>query len=88
MAFADLYCSRCSLQFDKTLIYDMHMSEVHKETDNIKEKQTCITLKEKPHKTKTKGPSTCEICCKTFSSLGSMTTHIASVHEKKETIQM
>ena len=33
----DLYCKKCSLQFDKKIIFDMHLNIVHKEKINIKE---------------------------------------------------
>ena len=35
MASIDLYCTKCSLQFDKRIIFDMHLSIVHKETIDI-----------------------------------------------------
>ena len=42
MSFKDWYCSRCSLQFDKKIIFDMHLSIVHKESVEIKEEPlTC-----------------------------------------------
>ena len=37
MNFSHSYCSRCSLQFDKKSIFDMHLSIVHKENVVVKE---------------------------------------------------
>ena len=37
MNLSHSYCSRCSLQFDKKSIFDMHLSIVHKEIVKIKE---------------------------------------------------
>ena len=31
MTFTDLYCEKCSLQFDKISIFNMHFSIVHKD---------------------------------------------------------
>ena len=39
----DLFCEMCSLQFDKKAVYDIHMSFVHKNIDDIKEKNTHVT---------------------------------------------
>jgi uncharacterized Zn-finger protein len=75
MALMDLYCKKCSLQFDKKIIFDMHLNIVHKEKINIKEE---------PDETRKKAPVSCEICCKTFSKMANMKKHVASVHEKKK----
>ena len=44
MTFTDLYCSRCSLQFDKKSIFDIHLSIVHKESAKIKEESLNLEL--------------------------------------------
>ena len=50
MSFKDWYCSRCSLQFDKKIIFDMHLSIVHKEITKIKEEPlTCENETMKMH---------------------------------------
>ena len=46
MASMEWYCTKCSLQFDKKIIFDMHLSIVHKETMDIKKEPTCGTLME------------------------------------------
>ena len=47
MSVTDWYCSRCSLQFDKKVIFDMHLSIVHKEIVKIKEES--ITFEDEPN---------------------------------------
>ena len=39
MNIKDFYCLRCSLQFDKKSIFDMHLSIVHGERIEIKEEE-------------------------------------------------
>ena len=40
MNISDFYCLRCSLQFDNKSIFDMHLSIVHNEKNQIKEEQS------------------------------------------------
>ena len=47
MSVKDWYCSMCSLQFDKKVIFDMHLSIVHKEIVEIKEES--IIFKDEPN---------------------------------------
>ena len=75
MAFTDWYCEKCSLQFDKKMIFDMHLSIVHKEV---------VDIKEKPDETSTEILVQCEMCSKTFSHRGNMKRHIVTFHEKKK----
>ena len=42
----DSYCVKCLLQFDKKIIFNMHMSIVHKEMVEIKEDPINIVEKE------------------------------------------
>ena len=83
MALMDLYCTKCSLQFDKKIIFNMHLNIVHKEKIEIKEEQTDSNLKEETE-TRKKAAAPCEICGKTFFDMSTMKKHIASVHEKKK----
>ena len=46
MAFKDWYCEMCSLQFDKKIIFIMHLSIVHKEVVDIKEEPTRVRITE------------------------------------------
>ena len=80
MDFKDSYCGMCSLQFDKRIIFDMHLSIVHKKTIDIKKElidikkgPTCVTLKENPDNTRSatvqekKKPFKCDMCGYNFS---------------------
>ena len=80
----DLYCVKCSLQFDKKIIFDMHLNVVHKEKIDIKEEANDNTSNDVPNEKQTKALVRCEICCKTYSKLANLKKHIASVHEKKK----
>ena len=80
----DLYCKKCSLQFDKKVIFNVHLSIVHKEQIDIKEEPTDSTSKEEPDETRKKATVRCEICGKTCSHMGHMNKHVASVHEGKK----
>ena len=42
MSWKDWYCEKCSLQFDKKVVFDMHLSIVHKEINEIKETSTVL----------------------------------------------
>ena len=64
MSFKDWYCSRCSLQFDKKIIFDMHLSIVHKESVEIKEES--LTCKNEPNLGSEKAQFECEFCVSKF----------------------
>ena len=51
MSLKDWYCEKCSLQFNKKVVFDMHLSIVHKEIIEIKETSTV----EKRTRTKNNG---------------------------------
>ena len=42
MSLKDWYCEKCSLQFNKKVVFDMHLSIVHKEINEIKETSTVL----------------------------------------------
>ena len=42
MSLKDWYCGKCLLQFDKKVVFDMHLSIVHKEINEIKETSTVL----------------------------------------------
>ena len=69
MVLTDLYCEKCSLQFDKLSIFKMHLSIVHKKMVDLEEESICKILIEKPDRT--------------FSEKRTLKSHIASVHEEK-----
>ena len=62
----------------------MHLSIEHNETVEIKEKTACTTLKKQSVKARKKSTIACEICCKTFSGMQSMKSHVESIHEGKK----
>ena len=76
--FMDLYCTRCSLQFDKRLTINMHLISVHKERVNIKEESTIIISKSNPNGTRTMAPNKfkCEFCNYSCARIDSMATHV------------
>ena len=41
-----LYCEKCSLQFDKKIVYDIHLSFVHKMNIEVKSEEKTIEIKE------------------------------------------
>ena len=79
MNIRDFYCSRCSLQFDKKSIFDMHLSIVHKENNQIKEEQMICNNKPNP-----KVPLICDICYSNFENQILLKLHVASIHEGKK----
>ena len=62
----------------------MHLSIEHNDTVEIKEKRACSTLKKQSVKARKKSTIVCEICCKTFSGMQSMKSHVESIHEGKK----
>ena len=42
----DLFCDKCSLQFDKKTVYDIHQSFVHKTKDKVEIEEKTIRIKE------------------------------------------
>ena len=84
MSFKDWYCSRCSLQFDKKVIFDMHLSIVHKEIVEIKES---ITFKDEPNLDTEKVLLMCDICDSKFETQITLNKHIDSQHVKNKTLK-
>ena len=81
----DLFCTECSLQFNKKIVYDLHLSLVHGKKTNIKqEPNNCEetsegteTLPESLIKDK---PFRCKICDSEFAYQDNLDGHVASVH--------
>ena len=82
MSLMDSYCVKCLLQFDKKIIFNMHMSIVHKEMIEIKEEPT--NIEKESEETTMANLLSCEICNKTFSTKGNLKKHVSSVHERKK----
>ena len=47
----NLFCTKCSLQFDKKYVYDLHLSLVHGEKIEVK-KETVMISEEKVQEAK------------------------------------
>ena len=41
-----LFCDKCSLQFDKKIVYDIHLSFVHKISSKVESEEKIIEIKE------------------------------------------
>ena len=67
----DMFCTECSLQFNKKIVYDLHLSLVHGKKTNIKQEpnncektsEVTETLPESPIKDKR---FRCKICDSEF----------------------
>ena len=68
--FKNLFCEICSLQFDKKIVYDIHMSFVHKMEQSKSLKKVEAMIKEKE----------CSICKKSFSTKYTIKNHIEAYH--------
>ena len=55
-----LYCEKCSLQFDKKTVYDIHLSSVHKMNIEVKSEEKTVEIKkeEDGKKRSTRNPNT------------------------------
>ena len=70
----NLFCKMCLLQFDKKIVYDIHMSFVHKMEQSKSLKNVEALIKEKE----------CSICQKSFYTKHTLKRHIEAVHEGKK----
>ena len=86
----DLFCTLCSLQFDKKYVFDVHLSIVHGQKIKVKtEPDICET-----NKTEVSGKNCssnvfekyfgCEICNHHFTRKYQLKKHTESVHEEKK----
>ena len=82
MSLKDWYCSRCSLQFDKKIIYDMHLSIVHKESVKIKEEP--LTCENETNLGSEKALFMCEFCDSEFETEIILNQHILSYHKENK----
>ena len=87
----ELVCTPCALQFDKKVVFDLHISLVHETTKSesgemlaIEENQDCVLVSEAIQKIspKTSASFPCESCNKVFTLNGSLKRHIQCIHEK------
>ena len=88
----DCYCDRCSLQFDKKYVFDLHLSLVHGENIEVK-KETLISkensqesqMSEKQFpKSEVEKQLQCDECNSVSKTNQNLKRHITSVHEGKK----
>ena len=48
----DMFCTECSLQFNKKIVYDLHLSLVHGKMTNIKQEPNNCEISAEDAKTK------------------------------------
>ena len=89
----DLFCEKCTLQFDKKDAFDLHLSLVHGVTIEVKkdllicEENVPVQVSEKDVLDHVVDNSlTCDICDSSFKSKKSLKRHITSVHEGKKAL--
>ena len=91
----DLYCEKCSLQFNKRYVYDLHLSLVHGQEIKVKKEPTAcqenfedLQQSEKQsseHITNEVDKSLqCDKCNSFFKSKSHLKRHIESVHEENK----
>ena len=85
----DLFCNKCTLQFGKKYVFDLHLSLVHGEKIEVKMvKNEPIVCDENFLVSKTKHVVDkhlkCQICDSSFKSRRSLRSHITSVHEEQK----
>ena len=89
MSIFNLFCEKCSLQFDKKYVFDLHLSLVHGEKIEVKnEPLVCEDNLKEPQMNKVVDKTfkcmECKICEAVFRQKGALKTHIASVHDSKK----
>ena len=88
----DLYCEKCSLQFDKKYVYDLHLTLVHGQEIKVKKEPTTFkenfedleqSEKQSEHITHELDKSLqCDKCNTLFKSKPDLKSHIKSVHDR------
>ena len=86
----DLYCEKCTLQFDKKYVFDLHLDLVHGEKIKVKKEPT-IKEENFEHLQQSEfffeKPYECNNCSAAFPTKSHLNKHIASVHEEKKPFQ-
>ena len=92
----DFFCERCSLQFDKAYVFDLHLSLVHGEKmievkvgspiceGNLQESEISETKFSYQTVHEKEKPSKCNECYDSFAQKGDLKRHVASIHEGKK----
>jgi KRAB domain-containing zinc finger protein len=94
----EFFCEKCSLQFGKKYVFDLHLSLVHGEKievkvespiceENLQESQISETkFSYQPVQEKEKRFK-CDVCYTTFAKKGHLKSHMTAVHEGKKPFQ-
>ena len=82
----DMFCNECSLQFNKKIVFDLHLSLVHGKKMNIKQEPNNCELTSEDTETINENhnadkPFVCKICDSEFAYQDDLNAHIASFHE-------
>ena len=85
MNLSHSYCARCSLQFDKKSIFDMHLSIVHKERVDIKEELS--SFENEPNLGIEMVLLRCEPCDSSFETKTILDQHNSSYHEENRPLK-
>ena len=75
-----LFCKNCSLQFDKKIVYDIHLSFVHNINIKVKSEEKTIEIKEKQNIVNSNPKGNNSHKCNKKQHV----EHIKSVHEGKK----
>ena len=86
----DLYCEKCTLQFDKKYVFALHLDLVHGE--EIKLKKEPLIKEEKfeelqQSEKEIEKPNECNNCGAAFQTKSGLNKHVTSVHEGKKPFQ-
>ena len=92
----DFFCERCSLQFGKKYVFDLHLSLVHGEKmievkvespiceGNLQESEISETQYSYQPVHEKEKPFKCNECCDSFAQKGDLKRHVALIHEGKK----
>ena len=94
----DFFCERCSLQFGKKYVFDLHLSLVHGEKIevkvespiyevNLQESQISETKFSYQPVHEKEMPFKCNVCYASFAKKENLKGHMVSVHEGKKPFQ-
>ena len=88
----DFFCERCSLQFGKKYVFDLHLSLVHGEKIEVKVESPISeeNLQESQNGAKVvshhvvKKQLKCDLCKSVFKTKKTLKMHMQSIHERKK----
>ena len=79
-----MFCTECSLQFNKKIVYDLHLSLVHGKKAGIKQEANNSEVTSEDNKFFNENadkPFVCKICDFELAYQDDLNAHIASFHE-------